>query len=131
MNIILWKMQITLSELIRECKRFFLLFFLLTKNRGSKGLIGWKLQKYEWDRNEGDLRKVHRLFHTSNSCIVLIQVPSRKAVVEGDMEQRSGGESAIIQSWPVKLRLTRRSFTVTDVSQSAQKKRHIRNLVAA
>jgi len=27
-----------------------------------------------------------------------------------------GGESAIIQSWPVKLHLTRCSFTVTDVS---------------
>lgn len=52
----------------------------------------------------------------SHFIYIFIQVPLRKAVVEGNIEQRSGGESAIIQSWSVELRLTRSSFTVTDVS---------------
>lgn len=47
------------------------------------------------------------------------------------MWSTGGGESAIIQSRLVESRLTHHSFTVTDVLQSAQKKkRHIRNLVA-
>lgn len=54
------------------------------KVENLKRLIGWK---YGWDRNKDDLRKVHRPFH------ILIQVPSRKAVVEGDMEQRRAAET--------------------------------------
>lgn len=51
------------------------------------------------------------IYEKSISCFIYSYiVPLRKEVVEGNMEQRSGGESAIIQSWSVELRLTRRLF---------------------